>query len=149
MKKEDRLKAAFELIESEPVIVEMDRSVFFSGGKNRKDAHIFCRENPGYSSILMTRVWKRLKEGGFFKHNDEYTSDDVWQVRNFACRKFCLAASGNVIVFSRLKPQVLPRGTFFDLELSELFANDKVSTINQMPKEDFILSVNRPDLLLS
>lgn len=120
------------------VNVDQDRSVFFSGTRNRRKAVSFCRmqdtQNENFKTILDTQAWRKLVQHDFITRDSLFLSEDKFALRDIVCRRFSEQASGNVTAF--INPQ-RPFGTFFRIELPILLANDKVQTINDEPKEAY------------
>lgn len=120
-----------------------DKFVFFSNQRNRTAAANFCRKNPDYITVMHTDAQKALDALPLFGKESPFTIEEGVDISAVLSARFAHQAHGNVMVFC---DKVSDRSTFFTIELPILLQNDKVGTINGVPKETWSGYVQAPVL---
>ncbi|MCB1593226.1 MAG: hypothetical protein KDI90_12325 [Alphaproteobacteria bacterium] len=144
-----RRQKALDLAMNGPIEVPPDRAVFFSGGRNMRQALDFCKGNPdeGFMTMLHTGVHQELMKIPLFGEGSPFTREEAVDLSALVSARFAMAASGNVLVFSN-RPS--GRSTLNTVEIPALLAaNDDVTTINGTDKMLWTGAIRPPVLPLS
>ncbi len=133
------IKTALEIAMMEDVSTPKNGAVvysisFLATTENRDMAYAFEIKHAGALTLDHTVCGKKLTALGLLVSKDVATSDiqKVWEI---ASERFIKAASGNVTAFVNGADK---RSTFCSLEAQNILKNDKIKTVNNIAKEDFL-----------
>ena len=135
------IKTALETAMTEDVSTPQNGAVVYSisfleTAQNRDKAYAFEKEHEGFLTLDHTPCGKKLTQLGLLVSKDGTTSD-IQKVWELASERFIKAASGNVTAFVEGADK---RSTFCSVELKNILKNEKIKTINNVLKEEFLRS---------
>ena len=138
------LSQAIEVAETGDVTAPKDGLILYTTSyqptqKNKDDAFSYWREDAGSRILLdVTPVGQALLAMDLFNPLHGLTREQIYSPWFIAARRFVMAAKGNVTAFIE---DADPRSTFACIELHSLHANNKISSMNGIPKKTWFQNV--------
>jgi hypothetical protein len=128
-----RLVLAQEICQRSDLDLRPDKSVFFSGA-TKTQAEKFIAQNPSYEAIHTRPAGAFLELLNLFDPQNGIDYQDAYQAWFTIAARYSEAVQGNV---TAILEAPAPEKTFRKIELGLLLTNDRVETINSIPKEKF------------